>query len=155
MNASENFSGIFHQLVYTSYVGLLPIPTDTKFYNYRLILTYVRVTGNLWWGCPFGDCDTRLTYVQCAVCKCYVLNILVRCSRSDYWFNIQPVYLRVGTVPVAYATGVYGTRYTTCGMDAHGRGPIRFHDFDVIIRSHILILGVDPTVKQYTSTTVT
>ena len=33
--------------------------------------------------------------------------------------------------------------------------PIRFHHFDVIIRSHILILGVDPTVKQYASTTVT
>jgi hypothetical protein len=31
-------------------------------------------------------------------------------------------------------------------------GPIRFRHFDVIIRSHILIHGVDPTVKQYAST---
>ena len=29
--------------------------------------------------------------------------------------------------------------------------PIRFHHFDVIIRSHILILGIYPTVKQYGS----
>ena len=41
------FQWDFHQLVYTSYVGLLPIPTDTTFYNYRLILMHVRVTGNL------------------------------------------------------------------------------------------------------------
>ena len=35
-----------------------------------------------------------------------------------------------------------------------GEDPIRFHHFDVIIRSHILILGVDPTVKHYSSATV-
>ena len=33
--------------------------------------------------------------------------------------------------------------------------PIRFHQNDVIIRSHILILHVDRNVKQYSSTTVT
>ena len=32
---------------------------------------------------------------------------------------------------------------------------IRFHQNDVIIRSHILILHVDRNVKQYSSTTVT
>ena len=47
MNTSENFSGIFNQLAFTSYVGLLHIPTNMTFlYDYRLILTYVRVTGN-------------------------------------------------------------------------------------------------------------
>ena len=33
--------------------------------------------------------------------------------------------------------------------------PSRRHAFDVIVRRHILILGVDPAVKQYASTTVT
>ena len=87
-----------------------------------------------------------------SVCVSEVKVYVYECISMQIFVRAFLLGVRLGmktNVVVRYDEKMYSIRAIVWG------DPIRFHQNDVIIRSHILILHVDRNVKQYSSTTVT